>query len=244
MDVKTDSLRISRPYTAVIGDMIASRTLPSDDRKRVQERFTRFIDALNQDERYGAALVSKFAITLGDEFQCILNDASVLPDLIWDVANAADLPIFRLGIGYGRIDTEIPAYAINLDGPALHNARAAINTAKSEKALGGVFVGFGDETDRVANGIARLLWFHLHKCTPAQCVVLGFLRRGHSQTEIAKLTDRKIQAINSSKDAAGWDAFHAGEQALCAILRLSDMRDRAKQELELPETSFVFGLAG
>jgi hypothetical protein len=205
--------------------MVASRTLSSSARAGVQDRFSDFIEALNANERYRSALVSRFAITLGDEFQCILSDASVVPDLIWDVGNAAGLPAFRLGIGYGRIDTAIPPYAINLDGPALHNARAAIDAAKSGEFLGGVFAGFGEEADEVANGIARLLYFHLEKRTAAQRTVLGFLRQGKSQTEIAKLIRRTPQAVNDHKVAAGWDSFHAGERALRAILKLTTIRE-------------------
>jgi hypothetical protein len=200
--------------------MLASRTLTGGKRLRAQARFTEFIERLNRDTRYRGALRSKFAITLGDEFQGILRDASILPDLIWDIANATDLPVFRLGIGYGRLDTAIPSFAINLDGPALHHARAAIDIAKSEKLLGGVFFGFGSEVDQAANGVARLLWFHMQKRTPAQRTIIGLLRQGHSQVEIAQLIHRTPQAVNAHKNAAGWDAFHAGEQAMRAILRL------------------------
>lgn len=188
---------------------------------RVQVRFTKFIDDLNRKSRYSAALLSKFAITLGDEFHGILKDATVMPDLLWDVENAAGLPKFRIGVGYGRIDTEIPPYAINVDGPALHCARAAIDYAKSEKLLGGVFRGFGNEIDQVANGVAQLLWFHLQKRTPTQRSIIGLLRQGDSQNGIAKLIHRTPQAVTDHKVAAGWDAYHAGEQALCAILKLA-----------------------
>lgn len=220
MASKVVSRRSTQPYTAVIGDMLASRTLSSDRRMHVQARFTKFIEALNRDKRYRPALVSKFAITLGDEFHGILSDATVLPNLIWDLSNATGLPAFRIGVGYGRIDTAIPPYAINLDGPALHNARAAIDSAKSKQILGGVFAGFGEEVDVVANGIARLLWFHMEKRTQAQRSMIGFLREGYSQTKIAKLISRTPQAVTDHKIAAGWEAFHAGERALCAILKL------------------------
>jgi hypothetical protein len=212
--------RSTQQYTAVIGDMRGSREFSSAERMRVQIRFTKFIDDLNQNPRYGPALLSKFAITLGDEFHCVLQDASVLPDLIWDVDNAPGLPRFRIGVGYGRIDTEIPVYAINLDGPALHYARAAIDTGRSEKLRGAVFAGFGEEVDCVANGIARLLAFHMDKRTTAQRIVIGYLREGHSQIEIANLIHKTPQAVTDHKIAAGWDAFHAGELALRAILEI------------------------
>jgi hypothetical protein len=149
-------------------------------------------------------LLSKFAITLGDEFQGILSDPSILPDVIWDVANIKGLPALRLGIGYGRIDTEIPLRAINLDGPALHRARAAIEKAKSEKLLGGVFLGFGADIDAIANGFARLLHFHISKRSETQRLIMGLLREGHTQIEIANIIHRTPQAVNDHKNAAGF----------------------------------------
>ena len=197
--------------------MLASRNLPSDDRRRVQNKFNNFIDALNR--RYREALLSDFVVTLGDEFQCILRDASAIPDLIWDTTLAKQLPQLRLGMGFGTIDTAIPVRAINLDGPALHNARSAIDTAKKENILGGVFYGFGEMTDTIANGIARLLRFHVSKRSVAQLQIIDLLRKGHSQTEIAKMTERTPQAINAHKNAAGWEAFKAGEEALRRLLQ-------------------------
>jgi hypothetical protein len=205
-------------YTAVIGDMLASRALQGRQRLRVQTEFNDFVALMNR--RYKAALVSEFAITLGDEFQCILADPTVLPDIIWDISRADRFPQLRLGIGFGRIDTLIPRQAINLDGPALHNARTAIEKAKSDKLLGGVFHGFGDTIDTVANGIARLLRFHISKRSETQLRVLDLLRSGHTQIEIAKKIGRTPQAVSDHKNAAGWEAYEAGERALRQILRI------------------------
>src|ERR1039458_9584906 len=105
MNAGTGSRRSTQLHTAVIGDMVDSRNFSSEERMAVQIRFTKFIADLNRNPRYRTALLSKFAITLGDEFHCILKDASVLPDLLWDAEETADLPKFRIGVGYGRIDT-------------------------------------------------------------------------------------------------------------------------------------------
>lgn len=209
-------------YVAIIGDMLGSRTHRGNERRRMQARFNQFIARLNR--RYGSALASRFAVTLGDEFQGILKDGAAIPDLMWEVANVVELPQFRLGIGYGSIETAVPKYAINLDGPALHEARAAIDRAKAEAITGGVFSGFGEEIDQAANGVSRLLHFHLSRRSTAQLRVMSLLRSGHSQVEIAKLTDQTPQSVSQHKQAAGWEAFRAGEQGLCAILRLASSR--------------------
>jgi SatD family (SatD) len=213
-------------YTAVIGDMLASKALSSAERAKTQQEFATFINALNDNPHYQHALVSKFVITLGDEFQGILKDASVVPDLIWDVAHAIGLPAFRLGIGYGTIDTAIPAYAINLDGPALHAARRAINEARTGELLGGVFCGFGENADDVANGLARLLQSRRDDLTTKQDRVLGMLRPRLSGVKVSEVyvaaqLGSSTQVINKQKHAAGVDSFLAGEQALRGILRIA-----------------------
>jgi hypothetical protein len=215
-----------RLYTAVIGDMLASKALSSTQRATTQQEFATFIDALNDTPHYRDALASKFIITLGDEFQGILKDGSPVPDLIWDVAHATDLPAFRLGVGYGTIDTAIPEYAINLDGPALHAARSAINEAKIGDLLGGVFRGFGEDADDVANGLARLLQARRDDLTTKQDRVLGMLRPRLngvkvSEVYVAAQLGSSTQVINKQKHAAGVDSFLAGEQALRAILRIA-----------------------
>jgi hypothetical protein len=216
-------------YTAVIGDMLASRSFSGSRRAVVQQKFSAFVDALNADPRYRSALASKFTITLGDEFQGILKDASIIPDLIWDIAHATDLPVFRLGIGYGTIDTKLPMYAINLDGPALHAARNAIADAKGKRLLGGVFRGFGEEVDLVANGLSRMLQSSRDGLTAKQDQILGILRKQSHETkmnevEVAAQLRVSKQTINKQKHAANMDSFIAGEQALRAILKLATKR--------------------
>jgi hypothetical protein len=227
MSGQAQTLTSDRPlYTAVIGDMLASKTLTGTRRAETQRKFAAFIDALNNNPHYQQALTSKFVITLGDEFQAILKDASVLPDLIWDISHAPGLPAFRLGIGYGTIDTEIPPYAINLDGPALHAARSAIDQARTEELLGGVFHGFGEDVDNVANGLARLLESRRESLTLKQDQLLGLLRPRLngvkvSEVHLAAQLESSTQMINKRKHAAGVDSFLAGEQALRSILRIA-----------------------
>jgi hypothetical protein len=226
MSGRDQNLTSDKPlYTAVIGDMLASKTLTGTRRAETQLNFAAFIAALNDNPLYQQALASKFVITLGDEFQGILKDASVLPDLIWDVSHAPGLPAFRLGIGYGTIETEIPPYAINLDGPALHAARRAIDQAKSEELLGGVFHGFGEDVDKVANGLARLLESRRENLTIKQDQLLGLLRPRLngikvSEVHVAAQLESSTQMINKRKHAAGVDSFLAGEQALRSILKI------------------------
>ena len=215
MAISRDS---EKPCLAVIGDMVASRELTPEQRAQTQERFGAFIEGLN--ERFAEALLAKFIVTVGDEFQALLSDGSIVPDLIWNVATGFRDRELRLGFGYGRLDTPVGEYAINVDGPALHRARDAITEAKKQGELGGVFRGFGGPFEPLLNGIARLLWFHREQRTEQQTRVMGMLREGMTQVEIAEKLEMTRQAVSDHARAAGWDAYRQGEEALRAALAL------------------------
>src|SRR6267143_115181 len=103
-------------------------------------------------------------------------------------------------MGFGVLDTPIQKEAINVDGPALHMARAAIQTAHEKRCYGGVFLGFG-ELDTVMNGLARILWFQ---------------RR--SQSEAADALKITRQAISKQVLAMGWLPYAEAEEAWRILL--------------------------
>src|SRR4051812_8354396 len=104
--------------------MVASRALSPSQRSTVQEQFNEVIKSLNR--LYRPHLRSKFIITLGDEFQGLLQTSAIIPHLIWTLEQLFTVRELRLGFGFGSIHTSIKEYAINVDGPALHNARSSL----------------------------------------------------------------------------------------------------------------------
>jgi hypothetical protein len=205
-----------RPCIALIADMVKSREVPAFQRPHVQQSFLAFVNALNA--KYQAALLSKFVITLGDEFQGLLSSAICIPDLMWDIEENFSYRELRVGIGFGVIHTSIPEIAINVDGPALHNARTAIETAKSKRTLGGMFVGFGD-LDGVLNGLARILCFHRSKFSRSQIRTFKLLREGLRQTEVAERLQVSRQAISKQVSFSGWIPYIEAEDAWRIIFR-------------------------
>ena len=207
--------RAPQRYIAIIADMVGSRSVARSRRSALQEKFADLMDSLNRD--YKKMIASRFVITLGDEFQGLLNAASPIPDLIWRLEQEFSRVEFRVGIGLGRLDTPIQKYAINIDGPALHIARAAVEDAKRNKVLGGTFRGFGD-LDDVLNGIARLLWFQRSRWTVSQRTIANFIRRGMSQTQVAKRLRVTKQVVSKQVSASGCYDYMAAEKAWRMIL--------------------------
>ncbi|MGC2198301.1 MAG: SatD family protein [Terriglobales bacterium] len=208
--------RRAQCYIAVIADMVKSRELPSAQRGVVQRHFQDLITALNKEYRDGIA--SQFAITLGDEFQGLLNTSRLIPDLIWRMEENFPDRELRVGIGVGTLDTPLQKFAINVDGPVLHAAREAIETAKKNDLLGGVFRHVGS-LDDVLNGIARLLWFHRSNWTVAQRKIANLLRKGMSQSEAAERLGIKRQVVSKQVAASGWVPYAGTERAWRIILQ-------------------------
>src|SRR2546427_3277426 len=75
---------MSKTYIALIADAIASRELPPAARARLQADARTAVKDLNQ--RYRRALAARFAVTLGDELQCLLPT----PQPVWDVARSEE----------------------------------------------------------------------------------------------------------------------------------------------------------
>src|SRR5437667_35017 len=119
---------MSKTYVALIADAIASRDLPPASRARLQADARAAVKHLNQ--RYRRVLAARFAVTLGDELQCLFPT----PQPVWDVAHdlRARLPTvdWVVACGRGPITTPLAPTAPELYGPCFHEARPALDPAK------------------------------------------------------------------------------------------------------------------
>ncbi len=208
--------------TALIGDLSGSQELSRQHRANVQASLTTLLQTLNVELE--DALLSNFTVTLGDEFQGLLCQASVIPEILWRLR--VDLPAVRLwvGVGFGGLDTPIHEEAIGMDGPTFHRARQGVDLARDESIHGGVFVGF-DEDDAVLTGLARLLDHHRHSFTEAQIAAVAGVREGRRQSDVAEELGISRQAVSKHLKTAGWDVYEMGEEALRELLARNDTDD-------------------
>src|ERR1051325_2472522 len=72
---------MSKRYVAVIADATASRLLPPARRARLQQDARAAAQQLNRS--YARVLAARFAVTLGDELQCLLPG----PEPVWEIAH-------------------------------------------------------------------------------------------------------------------------------------------------------------
>jgi hypothetical protein len=204
-------------YVAIIADMVRSRDLPPAKRSAVQKDFQKLVATLNRE--YGESLAAKFVITLGDEFQGLLTRAEIIPDLTWRFEENFPERELRVGVGMGPLSTAIQPFAINIDGPVLHAARAAIEKAKKDHTLGPVFYGFG-QLDELLTQVASLLSFHRTRWTASQRNIIGMSRKGMTRVEITRRLKVTHQVVSKHALASGWLQYLGAENALREILRL------------------------
>lgn len=126
-------------YLALIADVI--------DSKMVQERFDLQkqleITLQKMNELFGDYLASRFTLTLGDEFQALLEVNAPVFQIIDTLRSELNPTQLRFGIGLGEIVTAIdPLQSVGADGPAYWNARAAINFVHQKNDYGNTQIYF------------------------------------------------------------------------------------------------------
>lgn len=138
-------------FTALTGDLIESRHIP--DRLTVQERLSSLLDHVN--EEFSAAVAVPFTITLGDEFQGLLFDASAALPVIATIEHTLFPVRITFGLGTGRIATRLASATTQMDGECFHRSRQALEEAKAAGRR--IVFATGDaRLDRALNTIEML----------------------------------------------------------------------------------------
>lgn len=117
-------------YYAIIGDIVNSKKI--SNRLALQEKLKHYLGEINKD--YQEVIAANFTITLGDEFQGLLNS----PRHLFAILNKIEIVMrplrIRFGIGVGDIITKIDnKMAIGSDGPAWWRARDMIFDLKNNQ---------------------------------------------------------------------------------------------------------------
>lgn len=155
-------------YYAIIGDLIDSRKII--DRSSFQQEYASLLSEINK--QYAPEIVSRFAITLGDEFQGVLGSAQRIMEIINTISVTLHPQKIRFGIGIGEMTTEAELNRnIGMDGPAFWRARSAIEYIHDENDYGSsrTYVLAGEDVDSgLINSSLAANDFIFGQMTPAQ----------------------------------------------------------------------------
>jgi hypothetical protein len=197
---------MSRNYVALIADAVASRSLPAARRARLQSDLQGGLPDLNA--RYRRSLAARFAVTLGDELQCLLTSA----EPVWELAHHLRFRFpeieWIVACGLGPIATRLDrnTTAPEVDGPCFHQARGAMERAKAGRLVF-AFGGFDPALEPLVNYYSALHW----SWTSRQRRAATLLRLGSPAFATSQLkVDRS--AISHFARRMAWPLVEAGDR--------------------------------
>lgn len=125
-------------YGVVIMDIVGSRHIM--DREKLQNNLIKYIGQVN--EKYKDILPAPISITLGDEWQAILEKPSGCYNIVHGFQKRLwmDDIEFYAGIGIGSLATPVYDNIGEMDGPCFHMARDAVNIAKKQTRAGSKYI--------------------------------------------------------------------------------------------------------
>lgn len=117
-------------YYAIIGDIKRSKKI--ENRCEIQEKLKKILDNVNSI--YNNDISAKFLITLGDEFQGVLEITAPILEIIKYIQREIYPIKLRFGVGIGNVSTLINhEAAIGADGPAFYAAREMIEFLREQE---------------------------------------------------------------------------------------------------------------
>lgn len=166
---------------------------------------------------YKADKLADFMITLGDEFQGALRNPAKAYDVFLDLKRSLGVR-FYCGLGIGAVSTPISKRIVEMDGPAFHHAREALDAAKKLGEELVVRTG-NSELDRLLNSLTALIIDLRNKWTRKQRTVAESLQhRQASRMEIARKMGVTKQAISKMLRSAAYDDIVQAEGVLRELL--------------------------
>lgn len=210
-------------YFAIIGDIKNSKKIKN--RFQIQEQLQEILKDINQE--YDNYLAANFIITLGDEFQGLLNSTKPLLEIIENIKLKMYPTKIRFGIGFGEISTKINKdMAISADGPAYYCARKMITEIKrSEKSRmrDSVTIKLGSyEKETIVELVNNTfcLWsFIQDRWTPKQTrLILENITSHNNQREVAEKLGLVQSTVQRGIKSSGYYSYLHTKRILEEIL--------------------------
>ena len=189
-------------------DLRKSRMLA--DREAIQRDILNLIKELNS--RFKSDILAEFMMTLGDEFQGVLKSPKKALEVFRYIKKK--LPAsFYCGVGVGGIDTPLSNKPSEMDGPAFHRSRDALDEAKKKK-LDIVVKSGNHELDSLVNILMKLTLYIRGRWSKRQREIIEYIesREGIMEKEVAKHFNVSRQYISKVIKESGWRIVKEAEQ--------------------------------
>lgn len=202
-------------YAVVIGDIVRSRRLGRAERARAQAQLKAILLRVNRD--YKKSVCAPWQLTGGDEFQGVLRTPLPVFAMINRIREAISPVPVRFGIGIGEITTPLASHPQEMDGPAFHRARNALD--RSREFLGRTCLSSGQAgRDEMVNAWLDALSF-IRAGWSARAREVIRLQEGFQALEpIAKRLGISVQAVSKHLRVTGYRAYVRGEKVMAGLL--------------------------
>ena len=219
-------------YCAVIADILNSRKIKN--REETQKNLEGILEQVNK--KYADDIAAKFVITIGDEFQGLLNSPARLLEII-DYIKMNFYPMeLRFGIGIGKISTQINReMAIGADGPAYYSARRAVeevkeNEKKNERPESDMIICQtgcdGSNYDLINSSLSLCRYIENRWTDKQRQVIQKMMEYSLSQKELARELGLAQSSIQRRIDASGYYSYiEAKRNIMAQIMRLWEETD-------------------
>jgi hypothetical protein len=195
-------------------DVSGSREI--EDRGAFQAKLKDAIKRVNAE--YRPHIISGFSITLGDEFQGALKEPEISLDIFTYFEHLLHPIRIKGGLGIGAVSTPVTKNIREMDGPAFHRSREAVEKAKRSKSR--LLAISGKELhDSVVNVILELVGITKDRWTDRQREVTWYISR--KKTTIARTAQHfnvTKQNISQILEKAGFKQIKKAEDMVKTIL--------------------------
>lgn len=169
-------------FCVITCDVVDSRSVTN--RGKLQRKIIEFNRSINRS--YGSHLVTRFNITLGDEFQGVMRNFNKFLELYLDIRTGMLPYSVSMGVGIGQIETRLyKANSNKMDGPAFHYAREMVELGKRRK--GHIYLKTGKIHDRVVNLLLEELNEKFEVLSAKQIQILHQYIKLNNQIQVADL---------------------------------------------------------
>jgi hypothetical protein len=197
----------------VLGDVVDSRSL--EDRERVRATLETAVDAAT--EAAGSAVVAPFAVLKGvDEVGGVIDDPARAVAAVRALREHLHPIAVRVAVAWGDVDVAPDAEDVAaMDGPAFHDADAALQAAASDDRLARVaLAGVPDVLANVLGDQLDLLARFTATWTTRQVAVVRAYRDADTMTAVAEDFDVSVQNVSKIIDRTDAKTVFAVEDTL------------------------------
>lgn len=188
-----------------MGDIISSG---KSDPIILQEEFSKLIGKVNNE--FKKRIKSPLTITLGDEFQGVIDDLNTSIEIIVSIEEQKwelDYPIYlRYSLGFGEISTPLnQKIAHGMLGPGLTEVREALTDLKKDNERI-VLLGKIDQSETISIVLSLFLEKHGEWAWKDKEIISGYLK-GKNYNQVAGILHRDSSSMWRKFKSLGFDSY-------------------------------------